>query len=341
MGDAVIVSAARTADRHGPQGLARRLRRVRPRPSLAVGEALKRSGVPVGRRRRPRARRVAPGRRRHRPLRRGRARPDRRPRPRAQPPLRVGPGVGADRGRQHPRRHGPVVIAGGTETITQSPQRLQEAPRLVLGRPAVAVAAATPRRPTRRRWTCRSRSAGTPRRRPNVTREEQDHWAYHSHQRAVAAIDEGRLKDEIFASRCPVPGSGETRIFDTDEHPRRDTTMEKLASLPALHPEIHGFIDHRGQLVGAQRRRRARWSSPTRRLRRRPRARADGDRAVVGVGRRAARPTPGLGPTLAIPKALERAGLDDRRRRPRRDQRGVRVDGGRVAAASSASTTRS
>ncbi|MGH3023168.1 MAG: acetyl-CoA C-acetyltransferase [Gaiellaceae bacterium] len=54
-----------------------------------------------------------------------------------------------------------------------------------------------------------------------ITREEQDEWAYRSHQRAVAAIDEGRFADEIVA----VDG------VEVDEAPRRDTSLERLASL--------------------------------------------------------------------------------------------------------------
>src|SRR4029077_9508619 len=61
-----------------------------------------------------------------------------------------------------------------------------------------------------------------------VTREEQDAWALRSHQRAVAAIDEGRFADEI------VPVGDLT----ADEGPRRDTSLEKLASLkPVFDPE--------------------------------------------------------------------------------------------------------
>lgn len=54
-----------------------------------------------------------------------------------------------------------------------------------------------------------------------ISREEQDAWALRSHQRAVAAIDEGRFRDEIVAV-------GE---LDTDEGPRRDTSLDKLAAL--------------------------------------------------------------------------------------------------------------
>jgi len=61
-----------------------------------------------------------------------------------------------------------------------------------------------------------------------ITREAQDEWALRSHQRAVAAQDEGRFADEI----VPV---GEVTA---DEGPRRDTTLEKLAALkPVIDPE--------------------------------------------------------------------------------------------------------
>jgi acetyl-CoA acetyltransferase family protein len=64
-----------------------------------------------------------------------------------------------------------------------------------------------------------------------VTRGQMDEFSLWSHRKAVRAIDEGRFKREII----PVPvldESGAKRMFDTDEHPRRNTTLEKLASLP-------------------------------------------------------------------------------------------------------------
>ncbi len=63
----------------------------------------------------------------------------------------------------------------------------------------------------------------------DISRQEQDEWALMSHQRAVAAIERGAFKDEI------IPVEIKTRkgtvVFDTDEHPRADTTLEKLAKL--------------------------------------------------------------------------------------------------------------
>jgi acetyl-CoA acetyltransferase family protein len=63
-----------------------------------------------------------------------------------------------------------------------------------------------------------------------ITREEQDEFAYASHVRAVAAIDAGRFKDEIVPVSVRV-GKGETALVDTDEGPRRDTSLEKMAKL--------------------------------------------------------------------------------------------------------------
>ncbi|MGQ9678365.1 MAG: beta-ketoacyl synthase N-terminal-like domain-containing protein, partial [bacterium] len=63
-----------------------------------------------------------------------------------------------------------------------------------------------------------------------ITREEQDRWAYRSHQNAVRAIKEGKFKPEI--TRVLIPQKkGEPLVFDTDEGPRPDTSLEKLATL--------------------------------------------------------------------------------------------------------------
>ncbi|RIE11365.1 thiolase family protein [Candidatus Cryosericum odellii] len=66
-----------------------------------------------------------------------------------------------------------------------------------------------------------------------ITREEQDEFAYASHARAVAAIDAGRFKDEIVPVSVRVGKAG-TVLVDTDEGPRRDTSLEKMAKLKAV-----------------------------------------------------------------------------------------------------------
>lgn len=63
-----------------------------------------------------------------------------------------------------------------------------------------------------------------------ITREEQDELALLSHQRAIKAIDEGRFKDEIVPIEVVLKNK-KVEVFDTDEHPRRDTTLEGLAKL--------------------------------------------------------------------------------------------------------------
>ena len=63
-----------------------------------------------------------------------------------------------------------------------------------------------------------------------VTRQAMDEFALASHQKAIHAIDSGKFKAEIVA--VEIPGKrGEATIFDTDETPRRDTTLETLAKL--------------------------------------------------------------------------------------------------------------
>jgi len=139
-----------------------------------------------------------------------------------------------------------------------------------------------------------------------VTREEMDAWAFRSHQRAVAAIDDGRFEDEI----VPIEvrrRDGSTVTFAADEHPRRDTTLDKLASLKPLHPEIEGFSITAGNAAGVN------DGAAAMVL-------ADGTLAgelglqplaVVRAWASAGVPPAdtGLAPTIAIPKALERAGV--------------------------------
>lgn len=63
-----------------------------------------------------------------------------------------------------------------------------------------------------------------------LTRQELDEYAFHSHRKAVEAIDAGRFKAEIVPVELPQR-KGPPIVFDTDESPRRDTTLEALAKL--------------------------------------------------------------------------------------------------------------
>ncbi|HEV8252062.1 MAG TPA: acetyl-CoA C-acetyltransferase [Candidatus Limnocylindria bacterium] len=70
----------------------------------------------------------------------------------------------------------------------------------------------------------------------DVTRDAQDEFAVRSHQRALAAIAEGRFAEEIVP--VEVPGKKGPTVVDTDENPRSDTSLEALARLkPAFQPE--------------------------------------------------------------------------------------------------------
>lgn len=82
-----------------------------------------------------------------------------------------------------------------------------------------------------------------------ISREEMDEWAARSHQRAVAAIDAGKFVDEIIGLKVQQ-FDGSVVDFSVDEHPRRDTTAEKLAALKVLHPEIEGFSITAGNSSG-------------------------------------------------------------------------------------------
>jgi acetyl-CoA C-acetyltransferase len=131
-----------------------------------------------------------------------------------------------------------------------------------------------------------------------VTREEMDAWALRSHQNAVRAIDEGRFADEV------VPIDTPHGLFSVDEHPRRDTSLERLAGLKPLHPEIEGFSITAGNACGAN----------------------DGAAILAVASDRLGLPAlatvrswasvgvdpadTGLAPIIAIPKALARAGID-------------------------------
>jgi len=68
-----------------------------------------------------------------------------------------------------------------------------------------------------------------------ITRDEADRWSFRSHQRAIAAIDSGKFKAEIVP--VEVKQKKEKVLLDTDETPRRDSTLEKLASLRTVYED--------------------------------------------------------------------------------------------------------
>ncbi|MHB0885753.1 MAG: acetyl-CoA C-acetyltransferase [Bacillota bacterium] len=66
-----------------------------------------------------------------------------------------------------------------------------------------------------------------------ITRQAMDEWSYRSHQRALKAIKEGKFKDEIAPVTIPQR-KGPAVVFDTDEGPRAETTLDKISGLPPV-----------------------------------------------------------------------------------------------------------
>ncbi|MEP6624739.1 MAG: thiolase family protein [Acidimicrobiia bacterium] len=197
-----------------------------------------------------------------------------------------------------------VVIAGGAESISSSPTAMKR--KLGTDDMEPWMSPSHPATPDAPAFDMSITVGWNSARKANVTRDEMDHWAFESHQRAIAAIDGGKFEDEI----VPITvkrRDGETVEFAVDEHPRRGTTMEKLASLKPLHPEIEGFSITAGNSSGLNDAGAALMIVDS------EYAQAHGLRPMAIVKSWASAGVPprdtGLGPTYAIPKALDRAGL--------------------------------
>jgi 3-oxoadipyl-CoA thiolase len=141
--------------------------------------------------------------------------------------------------------------------------------------------------------------------RPHITRQKQDAFAFRSHRCAIEAIDSGRFAEEIVPVTIPQK-KGEAKIIDTDERPRRDTTMESLAKLkPAFKKEggtvtagnSSGINDGAAALLIMS-------AEKAKALNLEPLARIAAS-ASAGVAPRVM----GVGPVPATKKALQRAGL--------------------------------
>lgn len=141
--------------------------------------------------------------------------------------------------------------------------------------------------------------------RPHITRELQDEFSVRSHQRAIAAIDSGRFKQEIVPLSIPQK-KGDPKLVDTDERPRRDTTMESLAKLKPAFKKDGGTVTAGNSsglndgaaalLIMSEERAKALNLKPLARI---------VTSASAGVPPRVM----GYGPVPATRKALERAGL--------------------------------
>ena len=160
-----------------------------------------------------------------------------------------------------------------------------------------------------------------------ITREESDDWSYHSNIRAVAATDDGRFAEEIVPVTVPT-GRGETTTVSVDEHPRRRHDAGEAGGAALAHRARRA--GHRRELLGHRRR----WGRPRAgvpRLRRGARDDALGDGAVVELRGDRAGPDR-VGPHGLRPPGPQPGRAQRVRRRPRRDQRGLRHHGGGLLA---------
>jgi 3-oxoadipyl-CoA thiolase len=140
-----------------------------------------------------------------------------------------------------------------------------------------------------------------------ISREAQDRFALQSHQRAVAAHRDGRFAEQIVPIEIP-PASRkeEPRTMDVDEGPREDTSMEKLAKLrPAFRDGGTVTAGNSSTLNDGAACLVLGTEEAARELGRDPMAR------IVSIGAAGVDPAyMGIGPMIAVPKALEQAGLE-------------------------------
>jgi acetyl-CoA acetyltransferase family protein len=138
-----------------------------------------------------------------------------------------------------------------------------------------------------------------------LTREEIDAFALRSHQHAAAARDSGRLAKEIHPVEVPATRKEPARTFEHDESIRDDTTAEKLAALPAQPNTTQMTAGNSSPLNDGASAVVLANAAAAEELGAEPLAR------VVSSATHALDPKiMGIAPAFAIPKALERAGLD-------------------------------
>ncbi|MCU1352168.1 MAG: acetyl-CoA C-acetyltransferase [Acidimicrobiales bacterium] len=198
-----------------------------------------------------------------------------------------------------------VVIAGGTESLSSMPRSLKSQPASSRDyQPWMSPShRETPEAPA---FDMSITVGENTAREAGLTRADVDEWALRSHHMAAHSIAEGWFQEEIVPVEVP-DGAGGTRRFDTDEHPRADSTLERLASLPTLHPELADATVTAGNAAGlndaaaalvltSDDYAAAHGVAPLARIR---------SWASVGVDPSRT----GMAPIDAIPKALGRAGL--------------------------------
>ena len=197
-----------------------------------------------------------------------------------------------------------VVLAGGTESMSTMPLCQK---RLAAGaNPQLWMPPSHPETPDAPAFDMSLTVGHNTAVEAGLSRRDVDQWAIYSHGRAIESIDSGAVAAQIVPVEVQGEG-GQARLFDTDEHPRRGLTLESMAELKPLHPEIEGFTVTAGNAAGVNDAAAAlllmdpdyatsNGVEPLARIR---------SWAAVGVAPRRT----GLAPIDAIPKALARAGV--------------------------------
>lgn len=207
--------------------------------------------------------------------------------------------------------HGDVFIAGGVESMSRAPY--------VLSKPDTAYARNQEMHDTSIGWRfinprlselhhpyAMGETAENVARKHKISREDQDRFALSSQQKWAAAHEQGWFKEEI--APVPIPQrKGEPVVFETDEHPRPDTTLEKLSKLrPVFAKDDLGTVTA-GNSSGIN------DGSAALLLVEEGRAKALGLEPLAFIGPSASAGVDpaymGIGPVPAITKALDRAKL--------------------------------
>ena len=194
-----------------------------------------------------------------------------------------------------------VIVAGGLETMSMIPMgggRIRPNPTLVDSYPDY--------------YLNMGLTAENLANKYEITREQSDEFAFNSHRKAVAAIEAGNFKDEIvpFSVRVDeLDEKGRVRrkevVFETDEGPRRDTSLESLAKLkPAFHAKGTVTAGNASQMSDGAAAAVVMSADKAREIGAKPLAR------FISFATAGCLPEEmGIGPVYAIPKALKLAGL--------------------------------
>ena len=208
--------------------------------------------------------------------------------------------------------HGDVFVAGGVESMSRAP--------FVVGKSETPFGRGQTMQDTSMGWRFvnpklaalhppypMGETAENVARKFNISREDQDAFALSSQQKWAAAHQAGRFADELVPVEIPQR-RGAAFVFDTDEHPRPDTTAEKLAKLPPVFASDDLGTVTAGNASGIN------DGAAALLLVEAERARTLGLTPIAMVGASAAAGVDpaymGMGPVPAIRKAIKRAGLE-------------------------------